>query len=70
MLPAVAFPGIVARLSGSRNCIGLPNPLAGGQVEGLDRTAYAIFAACKAGDYKILGDRRRRGDRRTLFVVY
>ena len=34
------------------------------------RAADAIFATGKAGDHELLGDRRRRGDRRTLFVVY
>src|SRR6185437_1211151 len=69
MLPAVAFPGVVAGLAGARDGPGLPQLLAAGDIIGLERAARAVFAAGEADDRHVFDDERRRGVGLAVLVV-
>src|SRR5690606_34817376 len=61
-LPGVARPGLVARLTGSRDGGGLPQALARGSVEGLHEAADAALPAGDADHHLALDDQGRQGD--------
>src|ERR1700740_3554916 len=67
--PRVTLPAFVTGLTGARNRIEAPSPLASVRVVSIDETANAVLTAADANDNKILHGQWRERDAVALRVI-